>query len=80
VVHRCKEEGWQRVTPLDKAGRRALWVRVSGDKIELCAGREGRDDYAVLSLDGSTPLEQVRALETVATTAQFGMMNDGDAG
>ena len=51
-MQRYKEPGWERVTPPDKAGRRALWMReVPGGGLELCAGREGDDAYVKISSD-----------------------------
>lgn len=47
-------DGWTRVSPVDSAGRRAIWCRaVFNDRdellaIELRAGREGDDAYAVI--------------------------------
>ncbi len=67
------DETWRRVTPFDTAGRRALWVRVTDDAVELRAGREGDDSSCRLPLDGTATLRDVRELEDVATTALFGV-------
>lgn len=50
---RYKEPGWKRIGRFDDVRRRSLWMRITyyeGNEdriksIELCAGREGDDDY-----------------------------------
>ena len=43
---RCEEPGWTLVASHDQTGRRGLWMRGDAlDGIELCAGREGDDEY-----------------------------------
>lgn len=58
-THRASEPGWSLVGEmLDPAGRRGVWYRTTpvtsyGEtiaRLEICAGREGDDNYAVLSL------------------------------
>ena len=51
AMMRCRGEGWIQATPLDAAGRRAVWMRrADGDDggVELCGGREGDDCYVRL--------------------------------
>ena len=76
---RCIESGWARVTPLDDAERRALWIRILPDKIEFCAGRDGDDAYAVIHLDGRTTEQDVYNLEDVASTAIYAFQLTADA-
>ena len=50
---RASENGWERVTPFDAAGRRAIWMRprpTAGkpQALELCSGREGDDIHVEL--------------------------------
>lgn len=58
-THRASEPGWSLVGEmLDPAGRRGVWYRTTpvtcyGEtitRLEICAGREGDDNYAVLLL------------------------------
>ncbi len=58
-------DGWQRIGQVCSAGRRSLWMRLEYNKtqtglydgpsevaaIELCAGREGDDDYLKITKD-----------------------------
>ena len=48
---RSEDPTWIRIGRYDRAERRALWVRLGKDSIELCSGREGDDDYAKLTVD-----------------------------
>ncbi len=49
---RYQEEGWIRIGRYDSARRRSLWARrTDGERIEVCAGREGDDCYAVVGVD-----------------------------
>lgn len=46
---RCAEPGWTLVASHDDTGRRGLWMRGDAQEgIELCAGREGDDEYVSL--------------------------------
>lgn len=59
-MERCREAGWKKIGITDKSERRSLWVRcnvkddcdilTSGniESFELCAGREGDDDYVII--------------------------------
>lgn len=69
---RANEPGWVRIGRYCGARRRALWFRVPDghgviDEFELCAGREGDDDY--VKVDRSNP--QFGALLDVLSTAAF---------
>lgn len=57
-------DGWERIGQVCSAGRRSLWMRLTRidesspyddssnvSQIELCAGREGDDDYLVITRD-----------------------------
>lgn len=84
VINRVTtEKGWERVTPLDTAGRRALWMRVYRNAkshpnlvtaIELCAGREG-DDVMVEVLG-----DKARELHELLMAVQHGYSLDENAG
>lgn len=52
TLRRCDQPGWVDIGKSD--GRRSLWIRMAVDNrsFELCAGREGDDDY--LRVDEST--------------------------
>jgi hypothetical protein len=45
-MRRCNEPGWIQLA-LPDGHRRGLWIRVT-DSVQLCAGREGDDDYVAL--------------------------------
>ena len=71
MIRRC-EPGWLQLLPFDEAGRRSLWIRVSSDKVELCAGREGDDAYVVLPLTGAhLSLSDLQELHNLATAAIY---------
>lgn len=50
---RSTEPGYVRIGIYDDAERRSLWARCTDEAIELCAGREGDDDY--VKVDRSNP-------------------------
>jgi len=70
---RCSESGWTKIGITCSAGRRSLWLRVNqriGEEVEsfeLCAGREGDDDY--VKVDRSNP--QFKLLLDVMSSAAF---------
>lgn len=76
---RAKEPGWIRIGRYDDSRRRALWSRITMDgttpsldgvvpsKIELCAGREGDDDY--MEVLPSDPC--FNALVVLLTSAEY---------
>jgi hypothetical protein len=53
IGNRAYRSGWVRIGLYDTPQRRSLWVRRSGNSLEICAGREGDDAYAVI--DPSNP-------------------------
>jgi hypothetical protein len=82
-----------RVTPLDRAGRRALWIRFepydpndeallesNGEFVELRAGREGDDARLLLTAGEVLTRERVAALVDVLLTMKFGLDADGSDG
>lgn len=75
---RAEEKGWIRVAKLDKAQRRSLWVRLDDNKIELCAGREGDDAYAVIYFSGGMGPQELAALRDVVETAEWALEMDSD--
>lgn len=52
---RCEEEGWIQLALPDD--RRGLWIRITATALELCAGREGDDDYARFAYAWSMDME-----------------------
>jgi len=48
-MHRHREDGWTKIGITDGSRRRSTWVRLTDDTIELCAGREGDDEYVVIT-------------------------------
>lgn len=48
---RCNEDGWICVAMHDPSGRRGLWYRLTAEGIEICAGREGDDDFVKIPFD-----------------------------
>lgn len=75
---RMDEPGWIRIIPFDSAGRRSMWVRITSDKIECCAGREGDDAYCVLYLNGNSSEVDVLNLEEVVKYALCAMEQTHD--
>lgn len=65
-VLRCKEPGWVAVDVPD--GRRGLWIRVTPNATELCAGREGDDSYLRLVEGATVTRHMLDQLRDVATT------------
>lgn len=51
AMNRASDGGWIRITPFDVGGRRAIWMRHvhSAPSLEICSGREGDDDYVMLT-------------------------------
>lgn len=45
---RAFEPGWIRIGRYESSRRRSIWARRTEEGFELCAGREGDDDYAVV--------------------------------
>lgn len=77
---RCDEPGWVDIGKND--GRRSLWVRfdpeASSLAFEVCAGREGDDDY--VRIDASNPqFFELRALFGSAMYAAELASPDGSA-
>lgn len=50
-VLRAHKPGWVLIAMHDPAGRRGLWYRRTDNAIEICAGREGDDDFCRVPLD-----------------------------
>ena len=65
---RINEPGWIRITPWDKARRRAIWVKVEDKSISFCAGREGDDVYFKIPLNGKPTLENLINLMDIVNT------------
>lgn len=78
-VCRCSEPGWIEIGKRCSADRRSLWARLNFkspphpatneniESIELCAGREGDDAYAIIHSDNPS----FAALLEVILTAQY---------
>lgn len=71
---RCEQPGWIQIGLMCSAGRRSMWVRFTpgpngrdATVVELCAGREGDDDY--LRVEAGQPLFQ--ELVDIMSTALF---------
>lgn len=72
---RFEEPGYKQVSLPDPAGRRGLWIRRTPpheddrdalpETIELCAGREGDDDYVKISVGDTITGKTLDALESV---------------
>jgi hypothetical protein len=63
---RCDEPGWVLIGPVRT--RRSLWYRLKpGVGVELCAGREGDDAYAVVECGGAA----LATLADLLATAEF---------
>ncbi len=87
---RKDEPGWEEIGLFDHAGRRGLWLRRQPpmpentlrvdapivEQIEVCAGREGDDDYVKLTVGDTLTTHQLAALEGVFTTVQWALELD----
>jgi hypothetical protein len=66
-----EERGFVRITPFCSAGRRALWMRHYGKRVELRAGREG-DDGVVDFVEGmALDAKMLRAIVSLLETVRF---------
>lgn len=83
-MNRASGPGWERVTPLDAAGRRATWMRISKypdstiRTLEICSGREGDDWYVAFS-DPTTDQDRLKGLYDVLTNVQWFYQRDADS-
>lgn len=59
---RCCEPGLVRIGRYCPSERRAMWIRSTGDTIELCAGREGDDAYVSFKKGQPLPTNEVAKL------------------
>ena len=71
------DPAWTRVARYDKARRRSVWVRVTPKRIEFRAGREGMDEYAAISLNGSTTLQEFAELVGLFRAYEWAREIDG---
>ena len=74
---RAKQPGWVQLGKTgDRSGRRQLWVRILDEggtrlpSVELCAGREGDDAYAMLG-QYNTRIETINDLVDVFTSVMY---------
>ena len=68
---RSSEDGWIQLIPFDKSDRRSMWVRISKDVIEFCAGREGDDSYVKLNLSTQNNKNSLVSLKEVIDTGIY---------
>lgn len=45
--------------------RRGIWMRVTANAIEMCAGREGDDDHLILKLGATVTLDDLEDARNV---------------
>lgn len=64
---RAFEKGWTCCSLHDPSMRRGLWYRTSDDdtSLELCAGREGDDEYIQLKVGQTLTKENLKALGSI---------------
>ena len=67
-MNRCDQPGWEPVVIPD--GRRGLWVRLV-ESLELCAGREGDDDYLRLDIGQVFTRQDLHTLYELMETVQM---------
>lgn len=60
---RCSGYGWIPLAVPD--GRRGVWIRITSVAIELCAGREGDDEYLRLRLKETVTIDHLRAAKRI---------------
>jgi len=77
---RCDEPGWTLIALAD--GRRGIWTRDtgSGDKrvIEVCAGREGDDEYVRLAVGEQVTEQHLFQLEGIFSAFSWATEIAGD--
>lgn len=61
-LNRAFDPGWEQVADNDPAGRRGIWMRRTGDTLEVCSGREGDDAYFLVEPGMVTTSETVEKL------------------
>lgn len=66
---RCNEPGWIMLACPD--GRRGVWMRVENDTIELCAGKEGDEDYLKLQLREPVTKKHIQTAQDILETLNF---------
>jgi hypothetical protein len=80
-LNRCTEPGWIELSRPD--GRRGMWMRVTDNCIELCAGREGDDAHLSLTLGSVLSRRDLAEAEDILKTFQWAkevsVENAGDA-
>lgn len=74
---RCNEPGYDEVCKPD--GRRGLWMRYTKNSVDLCAGREGDDDYIKLTAGQHLTQEDIAAIVGIVLTLRWSHdLADGD--
>lgn len=66
---RCAEPGWIELSRPDR--RRGIWMRTTSTTLELCAGREGDDDYVLIPTSKPLSNEDLNNLTGVILAFQF---------
>lgn len=60
-MNRYKEEGYELVVQADS--RRGLWFRTTDKGMEICAGREGDDEYVFLKVGEKLTRKDIQNLK-----------------
>ena len=68
---RMNEPGWTLLVMHDPAIRRGLWCRETEGKVELCAGREGGDDYVMLKEGAAITPEMLADVRGLCATMRW---------
>lgn len=86
VVRRAFGPGWIRMSPLDRAGRRAIWISYSvgacdwnfntpdGMRVALRSGRDGGDAFVSLHEGDRLTRDNIRRIVDVIETMRFGLI------
>lgn len=79
---RAEQPGWNLIAMHDPADRRGVWMRHNAGEqtTEICAGREGDDDYIKFSIGEKITPQQIVALNSIMQTAMWAIDLAIDAG
>ena len=66
---RCTGDGWVELARPD--GRRGIWMRVTEFSVELCAGREGDDEYVSFEMGKSPTKRDITQAKDVLAAFEY---------
>lgn len=66
MMEDIEKPGWVTIAMHDPAGRRGVWMRLTGLVLDVCAGREGDDWHAQITLPDEKCAAEVRMIISTA--------------